>query len=412
MNTILNTPLQVGNTQFANRMVIQPMEGCDGTADGNISEWTRRRYLRFARAGVALIWFEATAVCPEGRANPRQLWLTESNVDDYRALLDEMRRVAIAEHGFAPQIYMQMTHSGRQSRPVDVPRPVYAWDNPYLESVRPLPSQAVYADTAYLAELPKQFVHAALLAQQAGFDGVDVKCCHGYLFNELMSAYGRQDAYGGQSLDNRARLYLDTYRAVSEAVGDTMRVTSRFGVYDGFEYPYGFGVNAAGQEDLSEAFRVIESLRGMGLDMLNVTIGNPYVNPHVNRPYRGAESPESPQVGIARVRRITAQIQRRFPDLAVIMSAMTCNGADSMQEAEACIESEQCKMVGYGRMAFAYPQFFVDYLATGQIDPKKVCIACGNCSKMMRAGGIAGCPVRDTQAYLPLWKELFPTKQK
>ena len=75
------------------------MEGCDGTSDGNIGELTERRYMRFAESGAGIIWFEATAVCQEGRANPRQLYLTEENVDTYKSLLDNIRKASIEKFG-------------------------------------------------------------------------------------------------------------------------------------------------------------------------------------------------------------------------------------------------------------------------------------------------------------------------
>ena len=71
--SILNEPVRFGGATVANRMSIQPMEGCDGNADGAPSPLTLRRYLRFAAGGAGLLWVEATAVVPEGRANPRQL---------------------------------------------------------------------------------------------------------------------------------------------------------------------------------------------------------------------------------------------------------------------------------------------------------------------------------------------------
>ena len=94
MNKI-NKPLQIGNWLLPNRVVFQPMEGCDGTLLGEIGELTRRRYLRFAASGAAIIWFEAASVCPEGRANPRQLYLCESTAESYKTLLDEVREKAL-----------------------------------------------------------------------------------------------------------------------------------------------------------------------------------------------------------------------------------------------------------------------------------------------------------------------------
>src|SRR5579864_3236597 len=62
-------PLHLGNLTVGNRLLVQPMEGCDGTLDGNPDELTLRRYRRFGAGGAKLIWGEATAVCDEGRAN-------------------------------------------------------------------------------------------------------------------------------------------------------------------------------------------------------------------------------------------------------------------------------------------------------------------------------------------------------
>ena len=79
--SVLGSRFTVGKTVFQNRLAIQPMEGCDGTSDGRPGELSIRRYHRFARSGAGLIWAEATAVCPEGRANPRQWMLTDDNLE-------------------------------------------------------------------------------------------------------------------------------------------------------------------------------------------------------------------------------------------------------------------------------------------------------------------------------------------
>ena len=115
--------------------------------------------------------------------------------------------------------------------------------------------------------------------------------------------------------------------------------------------------------------------------------------------------PEKGEIGVERVRFVTDTLQHAFPEAKIIMSALTYPGAKAMDFAEECLEKGTCSMVGFGRMTFAYPQFFQDYLKTGTLDPKKVCIKCGNCSKMMRAGAVAGCPVRDKEVYMPIYKK-------
>ena len=410
MEKMLLQPLKVGEFNLPNRVIIQPMEGCDGELNGAISDLTRRRYLRFARSGVSIIWFEATSVCPEGRSNPRQLYLCEETKESYRVLIQDMKKECKNLYGYEPVIVVQLNHSGRQSRPVDKPRAIMGSHNEYLNKMKPVTEDAVYATEEYLDSLPDLFVKAAKLAVEVGFDAIDVKNCHGYLFNEMMGAYMRDDKYGGESIDNRARLHLDSFKKVMDAVGDKVMVTTRFGAYDNFPEKFGFGKeDENGEPDLTEAYYVIDKLVKMGLKMINITIGNPYVNPHVNRPYKVA-SPEKGEIGVARIHKITRAIQQHFKDLVVISSGMTYDAVNAMDEAEKMLEDGSTTLAGFGRMAFAYPDFLQDYIKTGKLDPKKVCLTCGNCTKMMRAGGVAGCPVRDTAFYMPIFKEVMAKK--
>src|SRR5437764_9812874 len=85
-------PVTVGPLTAGNALCVQPMEGCDGTPDGNPDELTFRRYRRFGAGGAKLVWGEAAAVIEEGRANPRQLWLDEHTAPDVERLLRECRQ--------------------------------------------------------------------------------------------------------------------------------------------------------------------------------------------------------------------------------------------------------------------------------------------------------------------------------
>src|SRR5918911_4026403 len=87
----LARPVQVGGVRVGNSICIHPMEGCDGELDGRPGELTWRRYDRFARGGAKLVWFEATAVREDGRANARQLWINENNWEEFARLLDSIR---------------------------------------------------------------------------------------------------------------------------------------------------------------------------------------------------------------------------------------------------------------------------------------------------------------------------------
>ncbi len=394
--------LPLAGKQEANRIAFQPMEGTDGTEDGAPGELTCRRYHRFAQAGPGLIWFEAVATLPQARASAHQLWLTEKNVDAFKKLLEEIREISLKENGYAPLIVMQATNSGRYSKPHGTPEPLIAYHCPPLEDV-PLPSDRIVSDDD-LKRFEEAYVKTARLCQEAGFDGMDVKCCHRYLACELLSAYTRPGAYGG-SYENRTRFLKNCYRAAKSAVtGPDFFLTSRLNVYDGFPYPYGFGVNDRNglKPDLSEPVRLIGELKEeFHIPLINVTMGNPYKNPHVNRPYdRGNYVPdEHPLEGEGRMMAGVSEIQHALPDLPVIGSAFSYPRQWAGNLAAGMVTGGHCAMAGFGRLAFAYPDFIRDLRETGAMDMKKVCVTCGGCAALLRQGTPAGCVVRDREVY-------------
>ena len=89
-------PATVGGRLVGNRLAIQPMEGCDAELDGSPGELTFRRFRRFGAGGAKLIWGEACAVVPEGRANPRQLVINERNLDALSRLVQLARTAQTA----------------------------------------------------------------------------------------------------------------------------------------------------------------------------------------------------------------------------------------------------------------------------------------------------------------------------
>ena len=405
---ILDTPIALYKKTIPNRIAIQPMEGCDGTYEGAIDELTHRRYLRFAKSGAGVIWFEATAIANEGRANPRQLFLNEKTLDSFKKLIFEVRETAYKETKTEPVLIMQATHSGRYSKPNGVPEPLIAYNKPIFEGDNPISSDRILSDD-YLKALEEKYAVSAKLAQEAGFDGVDIKCCHGYLMSELMGAYLRKGEYGG-SYENRTRLYFNAFQNAKNAVSDDFIVTSRINVYDGFPYPYGFGVNEHDglKPDLTEPIKVIKTLKErFNTELIDVTIGNPYVNPHVNRPYNVGpyKSPEEPIKGVERMMKCVGEIQRSFPDMTVIGSAFSFMKDEGANIAAGAVKSGVCKIAGFGRQAFAYPDFYRDIKEKGAMDERKCCLACGKCTELMRAVKVAGCVIKDKDVYLPIYKE-------
>lgn len=401
MESILNKKINLLEYEIPNRVVFQPMEGCDCNSDGTPSDLTREKYIRAAKSGVGLVWFEACAVCPEGRTNIGQMMLTRENLLVFKEFVAELKKIAYEEHSIEPMFILQLTHSGRQSIV-----PMIAYRHPIYEKTRPVGDENIVKDE-YLDTLPEKYAASALLAIEAGFDGVDVKSCHGYLFQELLSAFGRKGKYGG-CFENRSRLYLDSIRAVKASVPHDYPVVTRLSVADMVPYPYGFGTTAENELDFNEPDMLIEKLVDAGISMLNVTIGNPYYNPHINRPYRvGAyKAPESAEVGLERFRIVEKHIKEKFPSLLVVGSGMSYYRADLFERCEELLESGVCDLIGLGRMWLAYPECYADYL-NGKFDAKKCCVACSKCTALMRAKCVSGCAV-----FNDYYKKLYEERVK
>jgi 2,4-dienoyl-CoA reductase (NADPH2) len=409
--SLLARPVAIGRLTSPNSLAVQPMEGCDGQADGRPGELTLRRYRRFAQGGAGLLWAEAIAVAPEGRANPRQLWLHDGSASAFAQMLDATRAAAAERFGAThrPVIVAQLTHSGRYSRPGRAPHPLIPQHDPYRDARMNLAADWPVLTDDELDRLPDAYVAAAKLALAVGFDAVDVKSCHGYLLNELFACHTRPGEYGGP-FENRVRLFLDIVDRIRDAVGPDALITSRMGIYDAITYPYGWGVDRenVAQPDLSEPKRLIGMLVERGVRLLNVTMGNPYYNPHVNRPYDqpvvgGAASPEHPLVGVARMINLVGEIQRTFPELAVVGSGYSWLRTLLPHVAAGAKAAGMVTLAGAGRMAFAYPDFAADIVEKGRLDPDRVCVGCSACTQIMRDGGTTGCVVRDATVYGPIY---------
>jgi len=406
--SVFQEELKVGTKVISNRLACQAMEGCDGTADGAPGELTIRRYDRFARGGAGTIWFEATAVMPEGRANPRQLWIHKRNLDAFKREVERIKETALKENGYAPVVIMQATHSGRYSKPDGKPAPLIAYNNPLFEKDTPIPQDRIVTDD-YLDRVGEALVEGAELAKEAGFDGVDIKACHRYLNCELLSAYERPGRYGG-SLENRTRLLRESMAGAMERCGSDFIVSSRMNVYDGFPRPYGFGVRDNGTTDFdsAEPIWLLRQLRTMGVELLNITMGNPYFNPHVNRPFDsgGYEIGEHPLEGVARMLKGTAALKAAVPNMKLICSAVTYLGVAAPMVTGAFIRDGSFDIAGFGRTIFAYPDFAKDILSGRGMDKSKICICCSKCTHIMRTpGGTPGCVIRDAEPYAQLYKQ-------
>jgi len=396
-----------------NRFAVLPMEGWDGTTDGRPTELVRRRWSRFGTSGCGLVWGEATAVRLDGRANPNQLVLDESTVDDIAAL----RRLLAPDQVAG----LQLTHSGRFARPDGSPAPRTAYAHPVLDERVGASRADVFTDDE-LDELVIAYVDAAVLARQAGFDFVDIKHCHGYFLHELLSARDRPGRYGGD-LEGRTRFLRSVVAGIRARVPDlalAMRLSifdfmpytagpGGVGVPDGSSpspYPYAFGGDGTGAGiDLTETHELLDRCEALGIGLLSTTAGSPYYNPHVQRPAYfppsdGYEPPEDPLVGVARQLAATAAIARDHPNIAVVGSGYSYLQDWLAHVAQAVVAGGGASMIGLGRMVLSYPDLPVDVLAGRAMQTRMVCRTFSDCTTAPRNGLVSGCYPLD-----PFYKE-------
>ena len=405
----LANKIEIAGKTVNNRIVYQAMEGCDGTYDGAPDELTKRRYMRFAKGGAGIIWFEATAVMNEGRANPRQMYLTEKTEDEFKKIVSDIKQTCIKENGFEPIVIVQLTHSGRYSKPEGTPAPLIAYNNPIFEKDNPIDKSRIVTDD-YLDTLFEKLIQGAVWAKKLGFDGADIKSCHRYLLSEILSAYNREGKYGG-SFENRTRLLSGAVKESKILTGKDFIITSRLNVYDGFEYPYGFAVKEGEgiTPDFTESKMLVKKLVENGIDMIDMTMGNPYFNPHVNRPFATGtyEPPEHPMVGVQRMLNGISEIAAEIKGTPVISSGISFLGAASANVCAGYVSEGKFDFAGYGRETLAYPSCANAITSGENLDPKKLCICCGKCTEIMRRpGGTPGCVIRDGEVYMPLYKKL------
>lgn len=421
--SILAQPVEFDGLVIPNSLAVHPMEGCDGDPQGRPDKLTIRRYDRFAAGGAGLLWAEAIAVVEEARANPRQLWLHQGSQEAFAAMVRRAREKAAQANGadHRPVIVAQLTHSGRYSKPGPAPKPIIAQRDPYRDPLAPqprpdtnrpsrIPDDWPVVTDEYLDRLQDAYVEAARIAFEAGFDAVDVKSCHGYLINELLACHTRPGKYGG-SFENRTRFLLSVIDRIREQLGKEARIVTRLGIYDAIPYPYGWGVDKDDYTtpDLTEPKKLIGLLSRRGVKLINITVANPYYNPHVGRPFNepivgGYPEPEHPLAGVERLVGLTAQVQKKFPDIAFVGTGYSWLRTLFANVGAANKAKGLVTLIGAGRMGFAYPDFARDIVNDGRMYPEKVCVGCSACTQIMRDAGRTGCVVRDSEVYGPIFR--------
>ena len=329
----LTDTITLNGKTIRNRLVMAPMVTGLGCVDGIATEKHVMHYRARAHGGVGLVVVEATAILPEGRLGMQELGLW--NDEQIRP----MARIAEACHEGGALALVQLHHAGpRTHEEAGDPVGASEYDNQFGH-VRPLREEEI--DTVRRA-----FVDAALRAKRAGFDGVELHGCHGYLLNNFANPkYNfRTDVYGG-STENRTRLTRDIIGDIQKVCGEKFIITVRMG---------------GSEPDLQESIAIARAYADAGAMALSISFGMADVHPDVP-----ADFPMDPRFYEANA--IGEALDHRVPVMAVGHIRKAAHARDALSYVD---------MVCVARGLLAD-----DWFAAAVLRDKDPIYRCANCKK-------------------------------
>ncbi len=338
----------IGPHRLKNRLIMAPMGTNFGTSDGLSTERDRAYYALRAEGGVAAIVTEAMAVSEGGRAHNNSLWIYHDRfIPGLARLVDAIRQHDCLSIG-------QLNHRGALLRRLVLnmePVGPSPWHNPNTgDAVRALERDEITA-------IQRDFVTAARRLHQAGYDAVELHAANGYLFQQFMTPRinRRTDEYGG-SIENRARLLLETVHRIKDALPDFslwVRISCTEYCDDG--YPI---------HDMIAVAKMLEAAGVAALDLSGGTNESPALSRFCIQP------PSMPRRALERYARPITE--------AVSIPTILAGRIIAPEDAEAVLSNGSADFISLGRALTAdayWPRKAFGEIAT----PIRACISCNVC---------------------------------
>ena len=322
---MLFDPVRIRSLSLNNRLVMAPMTRSRAVAANTPNALMAEYYAQRASAG--LIVSEATATSPNGLGYPRIPGLySAEHVRGWRLTTE-------AVHARGGKIVAQLIHTGRVAHVANLPAgaevlaPVDSVcpGEIYTDALGLQPFSPARAMTEHeIAQAIEEFAQSAVLAIEAGFDGVELHAANGYLIEQFLNANVNQrtDGYGG-SVDGRNRFALEVTRAVCAAIGaDKVGIRlSPYGIFNG---------TGAFADVEAQYLALCEALSKLGLLYLHV----------LDHSAMGA--PPVPDT-------LKMQLRRRFDGPFILA------GGFDRASAEAALAEDRADLIAFGRPFLANP---------------------------------------------------------
>lgn len=361
-------PVQVGSMTVKNRIVMTPFEKGYCTVDGMVTQ----RYLDYvearAKGGVGLLFIEATAIDPRGKARYYQLggWS-----DDH---IPGLRRLAEIAHKYDMKVGTELYHGGRTTEPpTTAVQPVSSSSHRTCIPTGNYPSRTLTIPE--IKEIIQLYAEGARRTKEAGLDIVEIHGAHGYLVGQFLSPFSnnRTDEYGG-SFENRLRFPLEVVAAVRKMVGD--------------DYPLAYRMSGSefveGGLTLEDMQQVAQRLEQAGVNLIDVSGGIMESGFIIAAPMGFTDG---------YFRHLGAGIKE-----AVNAPVAIANRLEDPNLAAEVIAGGQADFIALGRGLHAEPAW-PNKVKEGRLGEVRVCIACNVCSDQMLSQYPAYCTINTETGY-------------
>ena len=363
----LNREITFSGKTAVNRFAVLPTESNCAAEGGVPSADTIERYRNFASGGAGLIYCEATAINADARARVNQLVLTPENAESFIPLVR-----AVKDENPDALFIIQLDHAGALADP-GFSKPVCLYERKGTDT-------PVLTDDE-IKKTIDSFINSSLAAEKAGFDGVEIKICHGFLGTDFIQPLNtRSGSYGG-SFKNRTSFITEFADGVRKKAGKNFLLGLRIPAYESI--PGGFGTGGPDEviEDLSEPVEMCRLAEKAGVSIISVSAGSAVGNADLIHPT------EKYPDGVYRHFGWAAAIKKAV-NIPVVGAGYSYLGDGSRgigsweYWAEKNVADGNIDFVGMGRQGFADPHL-PEKISAGNSGAVNYCTACLGCGGLL-----------------------------
>jgi 2,4-dienoyl-CoA reductase-like NADH-dependent reductase (Old Yellow Enzyme family) len=346
--SILFSPVSIGSVEIPNRFVRSATHDFMADDEGRVRPEQIRMFRELAEGGVGLILTGHAYVNHEGKASLRQ---TGADADDK---IEGLRLISEAVHKTQAKIFLQISHSGRQTKPKLCGCTPLAPSEVFEPTFKLTPRAMTEED---IRQTIADFSHAGRRAGDSGFDGLQIHIAHGYLLSSFISPYTnrRSDRWGG-SLDNRLRIVREIMRGIRALTGPRFPLTAKLNATDFLE----------GGLTLEESTAIARILEDEGLDALEVSGGMSEAGQ--GSVWKGMRAEEEEGYFL----RYAARIKK-----SLSIPVFGLGGLRTFSVMERAVSTGRVDMISLSR-PFIQDPAFVKKFRTGVLK-KSECISCNGC---------------------------------